>query len=165
MDFSKVKIIEKANPRKPEVVKEKVSKPTFHLKVDYAKQKMIFSPVLFEQIQLEHNSLAQAIGPDGELLLLVMPGNTGVFAKTQAKGAKGRSFKNIKFVASLQEKGWNGGKFNLELLGEHEGTLYYSVVPFITDETEEASLPEGPQDDAEEATAEAEVSEDQVSFN
>lgn len=154
MDFSKVTIVEKANPRKPEVSKE--AKPTFHLKVDYTKQKLTISPVLFESLTLEHNSLAQGTGPDNELLLIVMPGNSGVFAKAQAKGLKGRSFKNIKFVDQLTVRGWNGGKFNLDLVGEHEGKVYYSVVPFGTSTAvEEVTEP---------ASAFAEV-EEEVSFN
>lgn len=157
MDFSKVKIIEKPNPRKPEVVKEK--KPTFHLKVDYTKQRMTFSSVLFDQLQLEHNSLAQGIGPDNELLLLVMPGNAGMFAKSQAKGAKGHSFKNIKFVQDLQNRNWLGGKFNLDFVGEHESILYYSVVPFGDAEAAAEPAEEQPEEQ------EPEISEEEVQFN
>lgn len=151
MDFSKVKIVEKANPRKPEVIKAVEVKPTFHLKVDYKNEKMTFSTALAEQIGLGQNSLAQGEGENGEILLIVMPGNTGIFAKNQSKGDKGRSFKNKNFVGALTAKGWLGGKFNLELVGDHEGAFYHQVVPFGSNEAVvETAVEEGPKDDAAE---------------
>lgn len=159
MDLSKIKPVTTINPRKPEVVKPE--KKVFNIKIDYKDEKVILSKKLIEELNIEVNSLAHSTENEdgtGKIFILLMPGNTGTFAKATAKGSKGSRFKNHKLVQLLTSRGLVGGKFNVEKVGELEGIVYYELVEFI---------PEGEEAPTTEVVAVtiSEESVESVSFN
>ncbi len=132
MDLSKIKPVMTINPRKPEVVK--APKKMHHIKIDYKDEKIVLSKALMEELNIEVNSLAHSTENEdgtGKIFILVMPGNTGTFAKATQKGSKGSRFKNHKLVQLLNNRGLTNGKFNLEKIGELEGVVYYELIEFV----------------------------------
>jgi hypothetical protein len=104
-------------------------KSAFQLRVNSEKFTLLFSSAQFTEMTLADNSLSQFVENGGKrVFLAVMPGNSGGFAKTTARGTKGKKFKNEKFVQNLIDNDYDLKTISLEKLGEEDGKVLYQVM-------------------------------------
>lgn len=137
IDFSKTQVVKKANPRVPErEAGEKLKGPRspYQINLIPAKDRIKFSSFLFTELGLANNSLGNGTNPEvpGKMLLIVFPGNAGIWAKARGSRDKGRSFKNVKLIKGLRELGHKGDHFNLTYLGEGANAeKYYTFEEYV----------------------------------
>lgn len=129
MDFNNLESVGRANATKNRTTTWKFKRaqrangPTF-----------TFAQDLVDRLDLAHNSLKQEQDPNGQgdVYVVVCPGNEGVWAKSTGKGTKGNSFKNEELAKSLDIRGVVAEKLDLSYVGINPttGNYYYKVVPF-----------------------------------
>lgn len=105
-------------------------------------QKFTITTKAFEMLQMSANSAKQFNTAD-KVLLAIMPGNTGVFLKNTAKGAKGRSFKNEELAKALDDRGINAVRFAFQPVGEKDGARYFVLSPVAVAQKAQAQEAEG----------------------
>lgn len=102
----------------------------------------------FGMLSLHDNSLEQFNSPDG-IALVVMPGQTGTFAKGVNGKQKGGKFKNETLLADLRARGIAGNHLKLDFIGERDNMRYYAI--------SEVQVEEGAEGAEQESPAEAEA--------
>jgi hypothetical protein len=138
LDFSKIRVVETNNPREGNAASVKAARKRapFLLKVNYEKEKLVFSKSLFNELGLAHNSLAlaQAGTVEGKVILAVCPGDTGVFHKGKAGRRKGQIITSRTTVEQLTALGQTSGKFNLKHLATDPDTQwqYFQLDEYIS---------------------------------
>lgn len=123
--FENLNEVRRANTTGPKGTR----KAQFALRVSEAKSTIIFSGEQFAAMNIADNSLSQFVDDvKGIVFLAVMPGNSGTFAKTNARGTKGKKFKNEAFVANLVKHDYVMADIDLYKVGEEDGKTLYQVV-------------------------------------
>lgn len=146
-DFSGLVPVDKANPALQAAFRLKRAQRTDG-------PYFTFSEGLFTEIGAYENSLQQFNHPDG-VMIGVVKGNDGIFAKKSDRGQKGKTYKNVMLGKALDDQGLTTNFLDLEFVGEHEGTNYYRVVIDAKHPANQQSNKE-PASEPEEAKAEAE---------
>jgi hypothetical protein len=122
--FENLSEVRRANTTGPKGTR----KAQFQMRANEAKSTIIFSSDQFAEMNIADNSLSQFVDEaGGRVFLAVMPGNTGTFAKTNARGTKGKKFKNEKLVANLVEQKYDFATIGLYKIGEEDGKTLYQV--------------------------------------
>lgn len=123
--FESLKEVTRGNSKKATTGSKR---PSFQIKVQEEKSTILFSANQFAEMTLADNSLSQFVEEGGNrVFLAVMPGNSGSFAKTTARGLKGKKFKNEKLVNNLKENDYDLDNVGLEKVGEEDGKVLYQV--------------------------------------
>ena len=103
-------------------------KAQFQIRIQEAKDTLVFSAEQFAEMNIADNSLSQFVdGTQGVVFLAVMPGNSGTFAKTNARGTKGKKFKRAELISSLRENGYDLKEVGLYKIGEEDGKTLYQI--------------------------------------
>ena len=141
MDFSKLQSVNNANPKGQ----------NFKIKWNLAKQEFTLSEKLFQSMAVEYNSLrqfdlrdasaeGQELGVLTGVVLAVVPGDKGVFYKTNKGKTKGRRFKNSRLSNSCEELGILPENIDIIFEGHHEGNVMYKLVDSTWEESAEEEV-------------------------
>ncbi len=118
MDLSKLTAVTTTNPQGQ----------NFKLKFNPVKESITFSQKLFDEMQLEYNSLSQFKGDQENMVVIgVCPGNSGVFYKKRT-GKKGKTVKSAELTKTLLDAKIKRGKLDLIKIGNLKNIEYYQIV-------------------------------------
>jgi hypothetical protein len=121
LDLSEFEIASKPNYRKTPVVKPPKEKPVkpYNVKFNFKTKRIEFDSNIAEAINLKDSSLVHAKSVSkGRILIAVVNGNEGLFAKGVTGAEKGRKFKNRKLAEDLVELNLTSGTYKLDYIGE-----------------------------------------------
>lgn len=151
IDFNSIQTLGRANPVRNRRVTWKLKR-----KMKANGTNFIFSQSLFDELNLAENSL-EAGYAGNDVFLIVHPGNGGKWAKSSAKGKKGKSFKNEELASRLDSAGLTAESLDLESVGVNPNNdlEYFKIVEFAVAEND------GPENPNTEEDPVAEMSETQ----
>lgn len=89
----------------------------------------------YGMLSLHDNSLEQFNSPDG-VALVVMPGQSGTFAKGVSGKQKGGKFKNETLLSDLRARGIQGNYLKLTFIGERDNMRYFQITEAQLSEAE-----------------------------
>lgn len=105
----------------------------------------------FGTLSLHDNSLEQFNSPDGKIALVVMPGQSGTFARGIQGRQKGGKFKNETLLNDLRNRGIAGNYLKLTFIGERDNQKYFQITEAQVSDAEAAEA----ENQEEEASQEA----------